>query len=145
MKDEVFYDTTILVYAHDEHEPRKRGVCRASVESVFNGETLGIISNQVLAELFSVLTTKMNISLQVDVAEKIVLAFIESPNWIKINYDHETVKRAILTAKLNKVPFWDALITETMKENGIVKIITENERDFKKIPGINVINPFKKA
>jgi hypothetical protein len=30
-----------------------------------------------------------------------------------------------------------------MKENGIDTIITENEKDFKKIPGIKVINPFK--
>jgi predicted nucleic acid-binding protein len=30
-----------------------------------------------------------------------------------------------------------------MKENGINKIYTENEKDFKKIPGIKVINPLK--
>jgi len=30
-----------------------------------------------------------------------------------------------------------------MLEHGIGSIVTENERDFKKIPGMTVINPFK--
>jgi predicted nucleic acid-binding protein len=30
-----------------------------------------------------------------------------------------------------------------MKENGVYIIFTENEKDFKKIKGIKVINPFK--
>lgn len=47
------------------------------------------------------------------------------------------------TAINQKVDFWDALIAETMKENGIVKIYTENEQDFMKIPGIKVVNPLK--
>jgi predicted nucleic acid-binding protein len=31
-----------------------------------------------------------------------------------------------------------------MKENNVYTIVTENEKDFKKIKGIKVINPFKK-
>ncbi len=42
-------------------------------------------------------------------------------------------------------PFWDALIAETMLENGVSTIYTENEKDFKKMRGINAINPFKQA
>jgi predicted nucleic acid-binding protein len=37
----------------------------------------------------------------------------------------------------------DALIAACMLENGIEIIVTENERDFKRIPGITVINPFR--
>jgi hypothetical protein len=32
-----------------------------------------------------------------------------------------------------------------MLEHDIHTIVTENERDFKKIPGITVVNPFKKV
>lgn len=32
---------------------------------------------------------------------------------------------------------------QTMKENGITEIITENEADFHNIPGIKITNPFK--
>jgi predicted nucleic acid-binding protein len=44
-----------------------------------------------------------------------------------------------------KIPFWDALIVATMEENSIDTIITENEKDFKKVKWIKTINPFKKA
>ena len=144
MKDEIFFDTTILVYAHDITETTKRNICKPLIEGVFKGESLGVVSNQVLAELFSVLTTKMKVPLPKEVAEKIVLDFIESSSWNKINYDPDTVKIAMFTSKIHNTSFWDSLICETMKENGIDKIYTENEKDFKKIPGIKVINPLKK-
>jgi predicted nucleic acid-binding protein len=35
-----------------------------------------------------------------------------------------------------RVPFWDALIAACMLENAIGIIVTENEDDFKRIPGI---------
>ncbi|MBI2542995.1 MAG: PIN domain-containing protein [Candidatus Aenigmarchaeota archaeon] len=143
MNDELFYDTTILVYAYDESETEKGNICKSLVENVFSGESKGVISNQVLAELFSVLTTKMKIPLSKEVAESLVDKFVESSNWIRINYTEGTVKSAMSTSKVNKTEFWDSLIAETMKENGIETIYTENEKDFKKIPGIKVVNPFK--
>jgi len=45
--------------------------------------------------------------------------------------------------RLHRVPFWDALIAACMLENGISTIVTENEADFKRIPGITTSNPFK--
>lgn len=143
MNDEIFFDTTILVYAHDEFEPKKRQICKELSDEVFEGRKIGIVSNQVLAELFSVLTTKMRKPIDAGIAEKIVQNFIESENWIKINYDEKTVKVAMFTSRNNNTTFWDSLIAETMKENGITKIYTENEKDFKKISGIRIINPLK--
>jgi predicted nucleic acid-binding protein len=42
-----------------------------------------------------------------------------------------------------RAPFWDALFAACMLERGIEVIVTENEKDFKNIPGITVVNPFK--
>ncbi len=42
-----------------------------------------------------------------------------------------------------RAPFWDALIAACMLEHGIEVIVTESEKDFKNIPGITVLNPFK--
>ena len=52
--------------------------------------------------------------------------------------------QAIELVKLYRAPFWDALIAATMLEHGIDTIVTENERDFKKIPGITIINLFQR-
>jgi predicted nucleic acid-binding protein len=42
-----------------------------------------------------------------------------------------------------RAPFWDALIAACMLEHGIEVIVTENEKDFKNISGITIINPFR--
>ncbi len=44
-----------------------------------------------------------------------------------------------------KTPFLDSLIAETMKENGITSIITENAKDLTASLGITAINPFFKG
>ena len=136
------FDTNILVYAHDISENEKRNKGLHLMESVFAGEREGIVTNQILAELFHVLTGSMKKSIDVKKAQEIVNAIISSDSWKKINYSHKTVKRAVNYVEEFNLHFWDALISATMIENNIFTIYTENEKDFKKIPGIKVINPF---
>ncbi|MFQ5406347.1 MAG: hypothetical protein ACE5DI_04280 [Candidatus Micrarchaeia archaeon] len=38
-----------------------------------------------------------------------------------------------------------ALIAATMFENNCFEILTENVKEFKKIPGITAVNPFKRT
>jgi len=141
--EKFFFDTNILVYAFDISEEEKRTICSELLSRVFNGELAGVLSSQVLAEVFYVLTGKVKIPTSGKEAKEIILNFLKSENWLKINYDENTLEKAISISIDVKVDLWDALIAETMKENGINKIYTENEGDFKKIPGIKVVNPFK--
>lgn len=141
MNDEIFIDTSILVYAYEKTETQKRPICETIVRDVFEGKLHGVISNQILSELFFVLTTKKGVSK--DEAQIIVDSFIKSENFLKVNYDINTVQKSVVSSKTINILFWDILIAETMKENGIIKIYTENEEDFKKISGIKVINLFK--
>ena len=140
MKDEIFYDTNVLYYAYDLSEPEKRKTCKSLVSKVFMGETKGVISNQILVELYNALTRKLGV--KSDTAIVVVDSFITSTNWIKISYNHITVKAALDTSKAFRAPFLDSLIAETMKENGITHITTENEKDFARIPDIKIKNPF---
>lgn len=143
MSDELFFDTNILVYSYDASEVKKQKICAPLVEKVFDGSLIGVVSNQVLGELFKALTENIEMPISLENAELVVKDIIQSDRWIKINYDTETIKKAIVMLKISKAPFWDSLIAETMKENGINKIYTENDEDFKKIPGIKIINPLK--
>jgi predicted nucleic acid-binding protein len=79
----------------------------------------------------------------VDRAGEIVREILDSPKWRVLDRRNETVTRAIGLVKCQRVPFWDALIAACMLEHGVRTIVTENERDFKRIPGITVVNPFK--
>ncbi|MDE1825802.1 MAG: hypothetical protein KGH61_04635 [Candidatus Micrarchaeota archaeon] len=71
------------------------------------------------------------------------MEIVESDKWQKINYTHDTINHAAEKFEQLGVPFWDLVIAETLKENDITEIITENGKDFDKIPWIKVRNPFK--
>lgn len=143
MNDNFFFDTSILVYAFDDTESTKHKIAKELVELVFENEKVGFVSNQVMAELFNVLTEKVAEPLSKSEATRLVSFFIDSPSWEKFDYNNITVKKALLTSTHYGVSVWDAIIAETVKEHGALEILTENEKDFAKIPGIKIRNPFK--
>jgi predicted nucleic acid-binding protein len=111
------------------------------VRAGFEGNNACYVSNQVLSELFAVLTKHAKRPLSKEKASIIVNGFIDSSKWIKVNYTHFTVKRALLDLEMVDTSFWDLLIAETMREAKVRTIYTENERDFPKIPWVKVVNP----
>lgn len=144
MSDKTFFDTNVLAYAFDEHELKKKKIAADLLQHVIKRKEDGILSNQILLELFLVLTTKLKKRITKIFAMNIVEGFAISNDWKKINYTHQTIRKALDLVDKHNISFTDAVIASTMLENGINKIYTENENDFKKIPGIIVINPFKK-
>jgi predicted nucleic acid-binding protein len=138
-----FFDANILAYAFDDSEASRREKCTSLVRSGFQGDAVCLVSNQVLSELFVVLTKHAKKPLPKEKAGIIVNGFVDSSKWIKINYTHLTVKRALIDLEAMNVPFWDLLIAETMREARIRTIYTENERDFAKIPWVEVVNPIR--
>lgn len=141
MKDRTFFDTNIICYAFDSKENSKRTICKKLIEKVYSEEISGSISNQVIVETFNVLTRKFEIP--TDKVREIMKSLTVSDHWHRINYTSKTIDRALDNSSSLQVPFLDLLIGETMKENFIYEIITENEKDFEKLSGIKVINPFK--
>lgn len=141
MKDRLFFDTNIILYAYDESEPGKKLIAGGLLGRVFSGEIDGVVSNQVLGELFSSAVRKRGVP--VGKARIIVQSLIASGEWQKVNYSHATVKRAVDRCTGLATGFWDAVIAETMLENGIDTIMTENVKDYRRIPGIKAVNPFR--
>ena len=139
MKDNslFFVDTNILVYAYEKDGASKNAKCRKIIEKCFKGELELCVSNQVLAELASVLKYKLKKPLPDEDIREIIEEINRTESWRKINYTNSTVEKALQ----NKSSFWDSLIGETMKENNILTIYTENTGDFKQIDGIIAINP----
>lgn len=50
-----------------------------------------------------------------------------------------------MAANLFGMPYWDALIAETLLENNFSRIYTENVEDFKRITELEVINPLEQG
>ncbi len=141
MNGERFLDTNVLIYVFDATDGQKHETAKQIVRDVTNGRVHGVVSNQVLAELFHVLTTKHRFKMDKTEVRDIVNGFIDSPHWRKINYTASTVSKAMKRAEENGTPLWDALIAETMAENGVYTLLTENAKDFEGGP-VKAVNPF---
>lgn len=141
MKDKIFFDTNIILSAYDTSEPRKRELASELLAKSFDGTINGVVSNQILGEVFSAAVRRLGI--ETHKASIIVRSIIESRRWEKVDYTHMTIRRAIERYEKGKTRFWDAVIVETMMENSITTIVTENEKDFRGLAGIKVLNPFR--
>ena len=137
-------DTNILVYAYDISEKAKRRIARTLLDEIWN-EGGGVVTLQNLAEFFVVVTRKVENPISVASVRTIIADILRSRRWLVIDRRAETLLKAIELVEHNEAPFWDALIVACMLEHSIHTIVTENEHDFKKIPGITVVNPFKKV
>jgi len=139
MNADTLVDTNIIVYAFDRDEPEKRKKALAAVLALQN-EGSATISNQILAEVFSVLSGKKTVPLEE--AETIIQLFAASPAWKKVAYTERTVVRAAAIKKLYGAPFWDALIAATIEEQNISLLLTENTKHFARIPFVQAKSPF---
>lgn len=135
-------DTNILVQAYTVSDERKHEIALALVERVWAGEEAAT-TLQNLCEFFLVVTRKVAKPLTASSAEVVLKGILAGSQWRVIDRTAETVFRAVELVKLHRAPFWDALIAACMLEHGLHTIVTENERDFKRISGITVVNPFK--
>lgn len=137
-------DTNILVYAFDIAEKEKHKIAKDLLFGLFSKEQPSILSVQNLSEFFVISTKKLPKPIEKIEAQQIIEKIADSKNFKILTFDKNTILSAIDTHIKYSSSYWDSLISETMRDNKIFTIITENEKDFKKIPWLTVINPFKK-
>ncbi len=136
-----FFDTNLFVYAYTEPNSEKGKRAQKLLIDVFEGRAKGVLSNQVLAELSYVLLSKFETDPEkVDV---IVSSIRINANWRRLEYSTKTVAKCVKAILHTKTRFFDTLIAETMRENEINMIITENTKDFERINGMTTVNPFR--
>ena len=141
---EKFIDANVLVYAFDSSEPKKKAVAEGILKECFKGKECFAVSTQVLSEFFVAVTCKIQKPLDSETAGRIVKNFLKFKRIKTLAVKPSTLAAAVNANATTKAHFWDCLIAETMKENNVLKIITENQKDFEKMQGIIVVNPFKK-
>ena len=139
---EQLVDTNVLVHAYVLLDARKQASAREIILTIWR-DGGGVTTLQNLCEFFAVATKRIARPMRVEHAQSIVKQIITSTKWRVLDRREATVLHGIELVKVYRLPFWDALIAACMIENQISVIVTENERDFKRIPGITVSNPFK--
>ena len=133
-------DSNILIYAFDNSQKSKHGNAMQLIQRNFLNPHF-FLSIQNLVEFYSAVTLRIALPIELKLAAEYVLDFSKAATILM--YSPSTISRASTLQQHYSIHFWDALIVATMLENDIYSIYTENIKDFKKVPGIQVINPFE--
>lgn len=145
MKDDdiPFIDSNIFVYAFDKNEAMKHKKAKKLLEKCFSGEISLATSTQIMSEFFVNVTKKIEKPISIEDAKNIIEKIIEFKGFSVLTIKPVTIKSAINTTQKTGAHYWDSLIAETMKENKLFEILTENTKDFEKIKEIRAENPLK--
>jgi len=135
-------DSNILVYAYDSNENDKHIISKNILNKCWKKEVSYALSTQNLSELFVVTTKKISNPISMKEMEENIKDIINFSNFQILKIKPKTILNAIKLSFEYKAHYWDSLIASVMQENNINTIITEDE-DFKKIPWLEVTNPFK--
>ncbi len=133
---------TVLGCATDVSEKAKRPIARTLLGEIWE-QGGGAVTLQQLSEFFVAVTEKVERPIPPSEATGTVADILRSGRWVVIDRRAGTVLTAMDLVASVGAPYWDALIAACMLEHGIRTILTETERDFGKIPGLPVINPFQ--
>ncbi|MGD9159835.1 MAG: PIN domain-containing protein [Desulfobacteraceae bacterium] len=138
MKDKVFVDTNILVYAHDLDAGERYEKANKLILGLWESGT-AVISTQVLQEFYVTLTRKIPKPLTVNNATGVISSYI---SWDVITNKPENILMATELEYRYKISFWDALIVSAAYEGNVKTILTEDLNHGQYIEGIKIENPF---
>jgi len=140
MKDSVFIDTNILLYAYDREAGVKYKIAKKLIRQCWE-KANGVISIQVLCEFFVRATRTGGSIISLVEAESIIKNF--SYNWRIISPDVQMVMEAIRGRMKYQFSFWDSLIWAAAKRAGIKRLYTEDFQSGQVVEGVEFTNPFK--
>ena len=138
MKDKVFLDTNILIYAHDMDAGPKHDVAISITEKIWEEKT-GVISTQVIQEFYVNVTRKIPNPITPVLARGIILNYF---SWHVEAIEPHTILLASEIEERHVLSFWDSLIIATACQSNAEKILTEDLNHGQVIEGVLIENPF---
>lgn len=137
-----FFDTSVLVYAHDASEPRKRDIARALLLEHLGAGTL-LTSTQVLSEYFSVVTTKGETRMDPGAASWLIE---QVPPEAVVTLGPDGLRAAVARCARGGLSIWDALVVEAARSAGAEVLLTEDAGLFRYVgqatDGLHAEDPF---
>lgn len=139
MTARIFVDTNVLVYAYDRSEPVKQQQAFNLLHHLTMTGT-GVISVQVMAEFFNIITRKITAPLSLDEAYQRLENYQQS--WIILDLTPFTVLEAVRGVQMYQLNFCDAHIWAAARMNQITVIFSEDFNNGATLEGVHFINPF---
>ena len=134
MKDKIFIDSNVLIYAHTDLDVRKQSIAQGIITNDYT-----VISTQVLQETSNILFKKFKFSWPEIL---IVIREAAQNNEVHVNTP-ETVFEACRVAERYGFSFYDSLILASAKESGCAKLESEDLQNNQNIGNLLIVeNPF---
>ncbi len=133
-----FCDTDVLVYAHDAEAGARKERAQALVERLWTAGN-GVLSVQVLQELYVTLTRKLAKPMSGEAAREVVSYLA---HWQVVAPSASDVVAAIDLTSRWQISFWDAMVLRTAHIAGATVLWSEDLTDGQDYDGIIVRNPF---
>ncbi len=138
MTGPVFVDTNVFVYLHDDSAPAKKLRADDWITYLVRRRA-GRLSFQVLQELYSVFTRKVQPALATSTAQPIIR---DLTSWRPIPIDLAIMERAWLLEGHYSLSWWDALIVAAAQTCQCEVLLTEDLQHGQEFGTVRVIDPF---
>ena len=134
----VFVDTNVFVYLHDDSAPAKQLRANDWITCLVRRRA-GRLSFQVLQELYSVFTRKVQPALAASRVQPIIR---DLTSWRPIPIDFAIMERAWLMEGRYSLSWWDALIVAAAQTCQCKVLLTEDLQHGQEFGAVRVIDPF---
>jgi predicted nucleic acid-binding protein len=134
----VFVDTNVLVYAEDSSESSKQEIARDLLSGLWHTHD-GVLSTQVLGELFTTLTRKVRKPVKPPTARRIIEEYC---SWPLVEINGTMVLDAIDISRSKRICFWDALIVIAAQSRRCDTLLTEDLTHGQRFGQLRIVNPF---
>jgi predicted nucleic acid-binding protein len=136
-----FVDTNILVYAEDRDAGRKQTIARDLIVGLWNSRE-GVVSVQVLQELYVTLTRKVRRPLAPARAAEVVREYLA---WRVVDNDGDLLVAAMTLQQKGSISFWDALVVEAAGAAGCDRLYSEDLNSEQRFGALKIVNPFSSS
>jgi predicted nucleic acid-binding protein len=137
-KGKFFVDTNLLVYAYDSSAGKKWKTSLEVLSLLWTHRT-GVISTQVIQELFVSLTQKVKNPIRPEMAKEIISDLVQ---WPLVVNDGKNILRAIDLQIKYHLSFWDSLILQAAINSKSEFLLSEDFQDGQVIESVTIVNPF---
>jgi len=135
-----FVDTNILVYAEDRDAKAKHQIARDLILQLWeDGE--GVLSVQVLQELYVTLTRKLKKPMKGERARELIEQYL---TWTVVDNTGRLLVEAAKLQQRAQLSFWDALVVQAAIEAGCDELYSEDLNAGQKFGTLTIINPFER-
>jgi predicted nucleic acid-binding protein len=133
-----FVDTNVLLYAYDNREPERSAIAREVVTELWRTRE-GLLSTQVLQELYVNLTRRLRVVIPRSKARALVGRY---GRWSVHVVTTGDILEAAELEQRHSLSFWDALIVVAAVRGGAERILSEDLQHGRSFGGVRVENPF---